>query len=236
MAQQTIDLHINPSEDLRKFRIPVTPDVDGPTLTWLLLRGIQWVLPLALWLLIGFFYLAAFFAQHKPFEATVLVFLGLSVFAGLPEATSVRAAVPVLLFVDVPQVMLGAFAVQLAIRTASMTVVQAAAFVGVLAWLSGRLNPLSHRMRPATLYCGTFVGMTSSQVLPNLGWLTLAGILAGILYSLANHFCVGIGGKLGTMAFAGTAITVALTRLAGLNHQNLTAAPSIPLCSWPLLA
>ena len=228
MAEQTIDLHINPSEDLRTFRIPVMPDVDGPPLPRFLLGGIKSLLPPGLRLLIGFFYLAAFFAHYKSFEAAVLVFLGLSVFAGLLEAATVPAAVPVLLFDDVVHVTLGALAVQLAIRTAGMTAVQAAALVGVLAWLTGRLKLLSPRVRPASLYCGAFVGMTSSHVLPGLGWLTLAGILAGILYSLANHFCVGVGGKLGTVAFAGTAITVALARLAGLNHQNLAGASVDP--------
>ena len=39
MAEQTIDLHINPSEDLPTFRIPVMPDVDGPPLPRFLLGG-----------------------------------------------------------------------------------------------------------------------------------------------------------------------------------------------------
>jgi hypothetical protein len=187
------------------------------------------------WLLIGFFCLAAFFPQHQPFEAAAFIFLGLSVFAGLLEATSVPAAVPVLSFNDVVHVTLGAVAVQLAIRTAGITAVQAAAFVGVLAWLSERLKLLSQRVRSASLYCGAFAGMTSSQVLPGLGWLTLAGILAGILYSLAKHFWVGIGGKLGTMAFGGTAITVALARFSGLNHQNRAAASVDPVLQLAII-
>ena len=228
MIQQTIDLHINSSQNLRTLCIPVIPEVNEPPLTrWLPGRS-KWLLPMGFWLLIGFFYLAAFFPQHQPFEAAAFIFLGLSVFAGLLEATSVPAAVPVLSFNDVVHVTLGAVAVQLAIRTAGITAVQAAAFVGVLAWLSERLKLLSQRVRSASLYCGAFAGMTSSHVLPGLGWLTLAGILAGILYSLAKHFWVGIGGKLGTMAFAGTAITVALARFSGLNHQNRAAASVDP--------
>ena len=200
-------------------------DVHGPRLP--LVGGIKWLVPFGLWLLIGFFYLAAFFAQHTPFEAAVLVFLALSVFAGLLEATSVPAAIPVLLFDDVVHVALGALAVQFAIRSAGMTAVQAAALVGVLAWLSGRLELLSRRV-PAPIYCGAFVGMTSSQVLPTVAWVTLAGILAGILYSLATHCWMGVGGKLGTIAFAGAAITVALARVAGIDHQNLAIASVDP--------
>ena len=50
--------------------------------------------------------------------------------------------------------------------------------------------------------------MTAASVLPGIWRVTLAGIVAGLIYSLANHFSVGIGGKLGTIAFAGTAMTV----------------------------
>src|SRR5436190_14055429 len=215
---------INPSENLRTLRIALMRDVNGLRLIRFLLGGIKWFVPLGLWLLIGFFYLAAVFAQHTPFEAAVLVFLGLSVLAGLLEATSVPAAVPGLLFEDVVHVTLGALAVQLAIRIAGMTTVQAAALVGVLAWVSGRLKLLSQRVPAASIYCGAFVGMTSSRVLPSIAWVTLAGILAGILYSLANHCWMGIGGKLGTIAFAGAVITVALARVAGIDHQNLAIA------------
>lgn len=235
MPQQAIDLHINPSEGLRTFGIPVSPDEDRAPLTWLLLGGIRWLPPLGLWLLIGFFYLAAFLAPCEPFEAAVLVFLGLSLFAGLLKETSVPTAVPALLSDDVVQVTLGALAVQLAVQTFGMTAVQAAACVGVLAWLSGRVNFPSQRVRPAALYCGAFVGMTSTHVLPGLGWLALAGILAGVVYSLANYLCVGIGGKLGTMAFAGTAIAVALACSAGSYHQNLTGAPVDPALHLAIL-
>src|SRR5690348_2148992 len=99
IAQQTIDLHRDPSEHLRNFRI--LAGVDGPPLTVFLLRGIKWILPLGLGLLIGYFYLAAFFGQREPFEASVLIFLGWSVFAGLLESTSLLYAIPVPLSVDI---------------------------------------------------------------------------------------------------------------------------------------
>jgi hypothetical protein len=218
------------------MRAPEMRNVNGPRLTRLLLGRIKWLVPLGLWLLIGFFYLAAFFAEHTPFEAAVLVFLGLNVFAGLLEATSVPAAVPVLLFDDVVHVTLGALAVQLATRTAGMTAVQAAALVGVLAWLSGGLKLLSRRAPPGPIYCRAFVGMTSSRVLPSVAWITLAGILAGILYSLANHCWMGMGGKLGTIAFAGAAITVALAPVAGIDHPNLAIASVDPPLQLAVIA
>jgi hypothetical protein len=122
-------------------------------------------------------------------------------------------------------VVLGALAVQLAIRTGGMTAVQGAAIVGALAWLSGRIGLLDQRVLPASLYCGAFAGMTSSYVLPSISWIVLAGIMAGIIYSLATHFWVGIGGKLGAIAFAGTALTVMSARLMGWNPAHPAASP-----------
>ena len=170
--------------------------------------------------LIGFFYLSAFFPQSQPLKAAAFGSLGLIVLAGLVHATSVPAAFP-LLFDDVVHVMLGTWAVQLAIQTGGMGAVQAAALVGAMGWLGGLPSLLGERVFPAALYCGAFAGMTSSDLLPGFWWTILAGLLAGIVYSLARHIWVGIGGKLGTMAFAGTAMTVALARLAGFNRHNL---------------
>jgi hypothetical protein len=171
-------------------------------------------------LLIGFFYLAAFFPQPESLKAAAFGLLGLIVLAGLVHATSVPASFP-LLFVDVVHVMVGSWAVQLAIQTGGLAAVQAAALVGAIGWLVGQLSLLEARVHPASLYCGAFAGMTSSHILPGSWWMTLAGMLAGIVYSLSKHFWVGIGGRLGTIAFAGTAMTVALARFTGFNAQNL---------------
>ena len=209
MAQQAIDLarEANASSFLR----------------WLP-GGSRSLLPVGCCLLIGLFYLSAFFPQHNVWEAVAFIFVGLSVLAGLHHATSVPASVP--LFVeDVVHVVLGALAVQLAIRTGGMTAVQAAPLVGGLAWLSGRIGLLDQRVLPASLYCGAFAGMTSSHLLPGTLWVALAGTMAGIIYSLAKHFWVGIGGKLGTIAFAGTALTVMMARLGGWNHADAAATP-----------
>jgi hypothetical protein len=174
-------------------------------------------------LLIAYFYLAAFFPQPQPLKAAAFGFLGLSVLAGLVHATSVPAAFP-LLFGDVVHVMLGTLAVQLAIQAGGMAAVQAAALVGALGWLGGQLSFLEARVHPASLYCGAFAGMTSSHLFPGSWWMTLAGMLAGIVYSLSRHFWVGIGGGLGTIVFSATSMPLALARFAGFNHRNLVPA------------
>jgi hypothetical protein len=210
VAQQSIDLK-------RYF--------NEPLVTRLLPGGHKCLLPIASCLVIAFFFLASFFPKHHPFEVTAVLFLALSVLAGVQHATSIPTAVP-LLFEDVVHVMLGTLAAQLAIRSGGLAAVEAAPLVAALAWLSGRLSLLDPRVLPASVYCGAFAGMTASHVLPTTGWVTLAGILAGILYSLARHFWVGIGGKLGTLAFAATAVTVVVAHFSGWSQQG-TAPPSI---------
>lgn len=209
MAQQAID---------------VPRETNASSLLRWLPGGSKFFLPAGCCLLVALFYLLAFFPQHRSWEAAALIFVGLSVLAGLHHATSVPEAVP--LFVDdVVHVMLGALAVQLAIRSGGMTAVQAAPLVGGLAWLGSRAGLLDERVLPASLYCGAFAGMTSSHVLPGTLWVVLAGIIAGVIYSWARHFWVGIGGKLGAIAFAGTALIVLVARLAGWNHADPAANP-----------
>lgn len=189
------------------------------------------LLPAGCCLLVGLFYLSAFFPKHHAWEVAAFIFVGLGLLAGLHHSTSVPAAVPLFLD-DVVHVVLGALSVQLAIRSGGMTAVQGAAMVGGLAWLSSRIGLLDQRVLPASLYCGAFAGMTSPHVLPGTSWVFLAATIAGILYSLARHFWVGIGGKLGTIAFAGTALTVMAARLTGWSHADPAASPIDGLWLW----
>jgi len=56
-------------------------------------------------------------------------------------------------------------------------------------------------------YCGSFVGMTSIQLLFSYEELAIAAVIAAVIYVLSACTFPGIGGKLGTIAFAGTMIT-----------------------------
>jgi hypothetical protein len=93
-----------------------------------------------------------------------------------------------------------------------VSVVQATALVGTAGGLAERLgpSPLRNRAIAGPLYCGAFAGMTSELVLGNPGWVLLAGALAGMLLALFSNHWEGIGGKLGTTAFLGVAVTSAL--------------------------
>jgi len=82
----------------------------------------------------------------------------------------------------------------------SLGAVVAASLVAILAYLIAPSYSV-----PA--YCGAFVGMTSNLLLFSYVEVGLAGLIAGIVYVLTRHVFNGIGGKLGTIALIGTALT-----------------------------
>jgi hypothetical protein len=57
------------------------------------------------------------------------------------------------------------------------------------------------------IFCGSFVGMSSIQLLHTHGELAIAGAVAGLIFMLTDGTFPGLGGKLGTIAFTGTVIT-----------------------------
>jgi hypothetical protein len=66
---------------------------------------------------------------------------------------------------------------------------------------------------PKALYCGAFVGMTSSAVSGGYIFILIAGLFAGFLYIASTNSFIGIGGKLGTIAFGGVATAFIITLL-----------------------
>ena len=91
----------------------------------------------------------------------------------------------------------------------------AAAFIGTLASFTPFVfrkskNKFFNEIPPA-IYSGTFVGMTSVNIGASYVFIILSGFVAGILYVLATNTFVGVGGKLGTVAFGGVAVVFLLS-------------------------
>ncbi|MFZ0491079.1 MAG: hypothetical protein WBV11_13930 [Salegentibacter sp.] len=63
---------------------------------------------------------------------------------------------------------------------------------------------------PAAVYCGAFVGMTAPSVAGNLSFIIFSGFIAGSLLLIAKNIFNGFGGKLGTIAFGGVALSSAI--------------------------
>lgn len=92
--------------------------------------------------------------------------------------------------------------------TLGLGAILAMGIVGTLAAFAPHLNKKSNYLKqlPASIYCGAFVGMSSVETSPSIGFVLAAGILAGLFFMMSKNLFIGAGGKLGTMAFAGVII------------------------------
>ncbi|CAM4248500.1 hypothetical protein [Gillisia hiemivivida] len=145
-------------------------------------------------------------------EFSVLVFIGVIGFLALFSLVKMAHEShekPTKSYILILFVTLGAlftFIINLKFETGPVI---AAAFIGTLATLTptffrNKENKIIKEIPPA-VYCGTFVGMTSAGIGAAYWFIILSGFIAGILYVLATNTFVGVGGKLGTIAFGGVA-------------------------------
>lgn len=81
--------------------------------------------------------------------------------------------------------------------------------VGSLASFIPNFKKSSHYLQqlPAAIYCGAFIGMSSTGVAPNFLFILTASFFTAVLLILSKNLFAGVGGKLGTLAFAGVVIT-----------------------------
>ncbi|WP_179315556.1 hypothetical protein [Winogradskyella undariae] len=81
----------------------------------------------------------------------------------------------------------------------------AVGIVGTIAAFLPHLNKRSNYLKqlPASIYCGAFVGMSSVETTPHIWFVIAAGTLAGFFFMISKNLFLGVGGKLGTMAFGG---------------------------------
>lgn len=97
--------------------------------------------------------------------------------------------------------------------------------------LVGLLGALVFPRYSIAIYCGSFVGMSSAELLASPQELLLAASICGLVYILTEDALNGFGGKLGTIAFSGSLLTG-----LGLQRQFLISpVPSFDL-AWQIVA
>ncbi|RBP28463.1 hypothetical protein DFR65_10780 [Oceanihabitans sediminis] len=111
---------------------------------------------------------------------------------------------------------IGAIICHLLYVSTDLGAVLSASLVGVLASFFPNLYKESAYLKklPSPIYCGVFVGMSSVVIAPSIYFVMLAGMLSGLLFMLSKNIFLGIGGKLGTVAFGGVVITSLIYWLA----------------------
>lgn len=99
-------------------------------------------------------------------------------------------------------VFFGAFAT-FGLRQLGMETVIATATVGLLGGLFQFAFPAKAYFRqvPSAVYCGAFISMTNLS--NDAGFILLASVFTCLLFFVSKSVLVGVGGRLGTMAFIG---------------------------------
>ena len=95
-----------------------------------------------------------------------------------------------------------------------VSAVVASSLVGLLGALIGFL--ISNTYLPAVVFVGSFVGMTALHM-GSLPLIIVAGVSAGLLYSVSLDILPGYGGRLGTIAFVATLAIIWVSRFLGKN-------------------
>lgn len=87
--------------------------------------------------------------------------------------------------------------------------VLSASAVGLLASFIPHIQQQSTYLSqlPVAIYCGAFVGMSSDAVATSFTFVVVASILTAVFLIVSKSMFNGIGGKLGTLAFGGVALT-----------------------------
>ncbi len=100
-------------------------------------------------------------------------------------------------------------------QSRGFSAVLASCLVGVLGVLIAKLVAMP--TLEVAVFTGSFVGMTSVAVLDYQG-VGIAGLLSGALLLLLTDKFVGMGGKLGTMAFVSVCVVLLFIKI--LNSQT----------------
>ncbi len=95
-------------------------------------------------------------------------------------------------------------------QSQGISAVLSSCMVGILGAIVARLTDLEHI--DTAVFTGTFVGMTSLMVLDVWG-VGIAGLISGCVYIVLTDHFVGMGGKLGSMAFVSVAIVLIVLRI-----------------------
>lgn len=145
-------------------------------------------------------------------------------FSSLDHLTSLRklvflALITILLFFGIAQpkfykirpekddsltiiiVMIGAILTYSLQNYVNLNPILSAGLIGTLATIIDKRIQLKLSIS-LPIYCGAFVGMTNPNIHFPFWIIGLNGLIAGILFYYSKSFYGGIGGKLGTIAFA----------------------------------
>jgi hypothetical protein len=178
-------------------------------------------LTIALAALVGWFYLGAFIRGSTGFALVVAVLIGIALIAGLLVVGG-SASISRIEWIDPALAVAGAVLTACAYDYLGLSTVLAVACVGTLAAVLVSLHPALEVRHAISIYAGAFVGMTSGMASNSLLWIVIGGFFAGVAWSVMRNVWVGVGGKMGSCAYAGIAVVTAVAALLGHTGMGST--------------
>ncbi|GAA0286071.1 hypothetical protein [Halobacterium noricense] len=163
-------------------------------------------------------------------RTAIVLAAGAAVAAERDALDAVRLAAPLHVRdagVTVAATVLGSVATYALSVHAGLGPVLASAGVGLVAGLAAPSIAVA-------VYCGSFVGMASPALFPTSVGVATGGFAAGIGLVTADGVFDGVGGKLGTLAFAGCLAAAAAT--TATFHSATTLPTSVLLVTAPVAA
>lgn len=90
-----------------------------------------------------------------------------------------------------------------------------AGIVGTIGSYLTNIKPRSEYLKQMAgpIYCGAFIGMTSLNFQYVYLMIIIAGVFTALLFFATKSLFVGVGGKLGTLAFIGVLLSMLLFKL-----------------------
>jgi hypothetical protein len=90
-----------------------------------------------------------------------------------------------------------------------------AGIIGTIGSFATKLNTRSEYLKQIAgpIYCGAFIGMTSLKFEYVYYMILTAGIFTALLFFATKSLFVGVGGKLGTLAFIGVLLSMLLFKI-----------------------
>lgn len=97
---------------------------------------------------------------------------------------------------------MGAVATYIIHHKSRLSAVESSAVIGLIAGLVlPMLYEASGNYLAVVMFCGSFIGMSSSDRLVNMSHVVVSGTLAALFFIYTQNIFIGLGGKLGAIAF-----------------------------------
>lgn len=105
----------------------------------------------------------------------------------------------------------------------------------VASGIVGLVGGILFRKVAGQIFCGSFVGMSSSLTIESIYASILFGLVAGLIFVAWKNYLNGHGGKFGTTAFMSVCFCMMLLRLGGNDYSGVSGSGSVLTMEWFLV-